>query len=138
METRLREGVGTGEPFESASTRDLLGSVLRDTIHLLKKEAELAKVEVKESVRNQVSMLAGFMTALVLGLVGMGVLAAALVLVLAEAMAPWLAAFAVGVALLGVAAWVGSSAKKKGFKNPFEKTQKSLKENVQWIQERIA
>ena len=138
METNVRDRVGTEEPFESASTRDLLGSVVKDTIHLFRKEAALAKAEVKESVRNQVSMLAGFATALVLGLVGMGVIAAGLVLLLAEVMAPWMAAFLVGLVVLGVAAMVGGSAKKKGFKNPFEKTSKSLKEDVQWIQERIA
>jgi uncharacterized membrane protein YqjE len=138
METRFRERVDTGQPFESTSTRDLLGSVLRDTIHLFKKEAELAKAEVKESVRNQVAMLAGLVTAIVLGLVGAGVLAASLVLLLAEALPAWLAAIVVGMVLIGVAALVGKSAKSKGFRKPFEKTRKSLKEDVQWIQERIA
>lgn len=138
METRHRQGVRTGAPFESASTRDLLGSVIHDAIHLFKKEAALARAEMKESVRNQVSMVAGFATAIVLGLVGAGVLAASLVLLLAETMPAWLAAIVVGLVLVGVAALVGTSAKKKGFKKPFERTQKSLKEDVQWIQERIA
>ena len=139
METmRSRETVRDRGPYESASTRDLLGSFMRDTIQLLKKEAELAKAEVRETVRNQVAMVVGFTMAAVLGLVGVGLVAAALVLGLAEVMAPWLAATIVGVVLVGVAALIGRSAKGKGVKKPFERTQKSLKEGVQWIREKIA
>lgn len=139
METmRSRETVRDRGPYESASTRDLLGSFMRDTIQLFKKEAELAKAEVRETVRNQVAMVVGFAMAAVLGLVGVGLLAAAVVLGLAEAMAPWLAATIVGVVLVGVAALIGRSAKGKGIKKPFERTQKSLKEDAQWVRERIA
>jgi hypothetical protein len=139
METmNSRETARNGGPYESASTRDLLGSFMRDTIHLFRKEAELAKAEVRETVKNQVAMVVGFATALVLGLVGVGLLAAALVLGLSEAMAPWLAAAIVGLVLIGVAALVGSSAKGKGIKKPFERTQKNLKEDMQWVRERIA
>lgn len=135
---RSRETFTDGGRYESASTRDLLGSFMRDTIQLFKKEAELAKAEVRESVRNQVAMIVGFAMAAVLGLIGAGLLAAALVLGLAEAMAPWLAALIVGVVLIGVAALVGRSAKSKGIKKPFERTQKSLKEDLQWVREKIA
>ena len=127
-----------GGAYESSSTRDLLGRFMRDTIQLFKKEAELAKAEVRESVRNQVAMIVGFAMAAVLGLVGVGLLAAALVLGLAEAMAPWLAALIVGVVLIGVAVLLGRSAKSKGIKKPFERTQKSLKEDLQWVREKIA
>jgi hypothetical protein len=122
-------------PYESASTPDLLGSFMRDTIRLFKKEAELAKAEVRETVRNQVAMVVGFAMA---GLVGVGLLAAALVLGLSEAMAPWLAALLVGLVLIGAAALMGNSAKSKGIKKPFERTQKNLKEDMQWVREKIA
>jgi hypothetical protein len=125
-------------PYESASTRDLLGSFMRDTIQLFKKEAELAKAEVRETVRNQVAMVVGFAMAAVLGLVGVGLLAAALVLGLSEAMAPWLASLLVGLVLIGAAALMGTSAKSKGIKKPFERTQKNLKEDMQWVREKIA
>jgi uncharacterized membrane protein YqjE len=125
-------------PYESASTRDLLGSFMRDTIRLFKKEAELARVEFRETVRNQVAMVVGFAMAAVLGLVGIGLLAAALVLGLAVAMAPWLAALLVGLVLIGAAVLLGRSAKSKGIKRPFERTQKNLKEDIQWVREKIA
>jgi uncharacterized membrane protein YeiB len=125
-------------PYESASTRDLLSSFMRDTIQLFKKEAALAKAEVRETVRNQIAMVVGIAMAAVLGMVGIGLLAAALVLGLAQAMAPWLAALIVGIALICVAILLGRSAKSKGIKKPFERTAKHLKEDVQWIREKIA
>jgi len=135
---RMESRYETRSPYEGVSTRELLGQFVGDTIRLFKKEAELAKTEVKEAVRNQAAMITGFVTAAVLGLVGAGLVAAALVLGLAEVMAPWLAALIVGVVLLGVAALVAKSAKSKGFKNPFERTQRSVKEDLQWIRERTA
>ena len=135
---RMEPRYETRSPYEGISTRELLGQFVGDTIRLFKKEAELAKAEVKETMRNQVAMIVGFASAIVLGLVGIGLLAAALVLGLAEVMAPWAAALIVGVVLVGVAALVAKSAKSKGIKKPFERTQKSLKEDLQWIRERTA
>ena len=61
-----------------------------------------------------------------------------IVLALAHAMAPWLAALLVGVVTLGVGGLLFTSAKKKGIKKPFERTQRTLKEDVRWAKERLA
>lgn len=135
---RYRETVVDEARYESASTRDLLGSFVKDTIELFQKEAELAKAEVREAARNQIAMAIGFVAAYVLGLVGIGLLAAAIVLVLAEIMAPWVAALLLGLVFVGAAALIGKSAKEKGIRKPFERTRKSLKEDLRWVRERIA
>lgn len=138
MEFRDRERLGVREPYEGVSTPELLVRFVRDAIRLFRKETELAKAELGEMVRDQVARIQGFVTAAVLGLLGTGVLAAGLVLLLAEAMAPWLAAFLVGAVLVGAAAMAANAAKNKRIHKPLEKTRESVKEDVEWIREKIA
>lgn len=125
-------------PLESASTGELLGQFFRQTSELLKKELELAKAEVNSSVKSAVTMTVGFAVAGLFGLLGLGLLCAAAVLGLATSMSAWAAALVVGVAMLVIAGIAAAVARSKRVKNPLEKTQKTLKEDVQWAKERMA
>jgi hypothetical protein len=125
-------------PLESASTGELLGQFFRQTSELLKKELELAKAEVNSSVKSAVTMTVGFAVAALFGLLGVGLLCAAAVLGLATSMSAWAAALVVGVAMLVIAGIAAAVARSKRVKNPLEKTQKTLKEDVQWAKERMA
>jgi hypothetical protein len=125
-------------PLESTSTGELLGQFFRQTSELLKKELELAKAEVNSSVKSAVTMTVGFAIAALFGLLGAGLLCAAAVLGLATSMSAWAAALVVGVAMLVIAGIAAAVARSKRVKNPLEKTQKTLKEDVQWAKERMA
>lgn len=125
-------------PLESASTGELLGQFFRQTSELLKKEMELARAEVGSTVKSAVTMAVGFAAALVFGLIGLGLLSAAIVLALDDVMHPGMAALLVGVVMLVFAGIMAGMAKKKGIQKPLERTQKTLKEDVQWAKERMA
>jgi hypothetical protein len=83
-------------------------------------------------------MTVGFAVAALFGLLGVGLLCAAAVLGLATSMSAWAAALVVGVAMLVIAGIAAAVARSKRVKNPLEKTQKTLKEDVQWAKERMA
>lgn len=135
---RTGDGVPEERPLESASTGELLGQFFRQTSELLKKELELAKAEVGSTVQSAVTMTVGFAAAALLGMLGLGLLCSAAVLALATTMPAWGAALLVGVVMLVIAGILAAVAKKKGIKKPLERTQQSLKEDVQWAKERMA
>ncbi|HYJ32574.1 MAG TPA: phage holin family protein [Candidatus Binatia bacterium] len=135
---RVEDAAPEPRPLESASTGELLGQFFRQTSELLRKELELAKAEVNASVKSGVTMIVGFAVAALFGLLGLGLLSAAAVLGLATSMAPWMAALIVGVAMLAIAGIAAAVARSKRVKNPLERTQKTLKEDVQWAKERMA
>ncbi|MGE5179621.1 MAG: phage holin family protein [Bacteroidota bacterium] len=127
-------------PLAGASTGELLGQFFGQTKELLKTELDLAKAEVGSSVKSAVTMTVGFLAAAVFGVLGLGLLCSAAVLALATSMSAWLAALVVGVVMLVIGGIVAGAARAKGkaVKNPLERTQKTLKEDVQWAKERMA
>ena len=125
-------------PLRSASTGELLGHLFHTVGELLKKEIELARAEVKSTAKGAAAKAVGVAVAFVFMLIGVALLFTALVLVLAHVMAPWLSALVVGVFALIVGAVMVKSAKSKAVEKPFERTQRTLKENVRWMKERLA
>ena len=72
------------------------------------------------------------------GLLGLNMLLVAGVLGLATVMQPWTAALIVAIALLAIGSTVFGIGWNSRLKNPLEVTRASLKEDVQWINDRIA
>ena len=135
---RARKEAPNPRPLESAPTGDLLKQLFRQTGDLLKKEMELAKAEIRGTVRSVATMTIGFVVAAVFAILGIGFLGAAAVLALASRIPAWESALIVGFAMIVVGAIVGFAAKSKGAEKPLERTKKTLKEDVQWAKERMA
>ena len=96
----------------SRSTRELMSDILGHVSRLIRNEADLARAEVSESLDKLKASLATMALALALGIVGLNVLAAALVVFLTEAgLATHWASLAVGLVLLVIAFAVYSFAK---------------------------
>ena len=96
----------------SRTTRELMSDVLGHVSRLMRNEADLARAEISESLDKLKASLAAMALALALGIVGLNVLAAALVVFVAEAgLAPHWASLAVGLVVLAIAFAVYSSAK---------------------------
>jgi len=125
-------------PLQSASTGELVGQLFRESSELLKKELELSRAEVRESVKAAVKVTAEMVAAAIFGLIGLGTLTAAAVIVLANSMSPAMAALIVGVVLLAIAGVAVMVAKSQMGKKPLERTQRTLKEDVQWAKEKVA
>lgn len=98
---------------DDASLPQLITRLTEQTSTLVRDEVQLAKTEIQQSVKDA-GMGAGlFGTAGVVALYAVGALVAAAILGLGQAVAPWLAALIVGVALLLVAGGVAFAGKSK-------------------------
>ena len=125
-------------PLQSAPTGELFGTLFRQGSELLRKELELARAEIGETVKATMQLTMGMVMAGVFALVALATLCAAAVLGLSNAMEPWMAALIVGVVLLAIAGVMAMVAKNKAAKKPLERTQRTLKEDVRWAKERLA
>ena len=121
-----------------------LGAVITSAIDgtrtLMKKQVELAKIEVTEAVSVRAKgagMMAG---AAVMALFALGFVAAAGSVALALVLPAWAANLIVGlvfVAIAGVLALVGRNAIRNAPTTP-ERTQETLKEDARWARQQIA
>jgi len=124
-------------PEATESTPNLLGRLFHDGAQLIKKEMELARVEISDDVKAGVAKLIGFATAALFGIVGLGLFATAAVLALATRLPAWQAALLVGVAFFVIAGIAGAVAQSKKI-GKLERTQRTVKEDVRWVKERMA
>ena len=137
QESKRPEPAGE-RPLQGAGIGELLGQLFRQTSELLKTELELARAETRASIQSAVSMMVMMLTAAVFGMVAVGCFAASMVLALSKRLEPWSAALIVGGVLLVVAFGLVMVARSKQKEKPLAKTQKTLKEDVQWAKERAA
>lgn len=126
---------------DTSRTRDetvaeLLGDLSRQMTTLVHQEVELAKAELAEKGKRLGIGVGALGGGAVVAVFGLGVLCAAAVAGLATAVATWLAAVIVGVALLalaGVLALVGKRDVAKGSPPVPTQAVESTKEDVAWL-----
>ena len=90
------------DAMEKQSLAALFSRLIADASALVRSEVALAKAELSEAATNAKLGAATLGIALVVVLSGALSLIAALILGLAQVMAPWLAALLVGIALTGI------------------------------------
>jgi membrane protein len=121
------------------STRELVQDLSRQTSTLIRQEMRLAQVELAEKGRHAGKGAGMFGGAGVVALYGVGALIAAAVLGLATVIEPWIAAAAIGAALLLIAGILALTGKKEldemGPPKP-EQTIDSVQRDVQTVKER--
>jgi uncharacterized membrane protein YqjE len=119
----------------NASTGELVGRLADEAKELVKKEVDLAKVELRTELKSEAKLALGFAVGGLAAFLALQILLAALVLGLAETMPAWVAALIVGGGVLivgAVAALVGWGYRVR---HPLDKTRKTLKEDAQWVQQ---
>ena len=126
------------DTLRDVSFKELLSHITDGVKELASKEAELAKAELQSNLKAGVGTAKSLGIAAVCALLGLNMLLVAAVLGLATVIEPWTSALIVGAALLAIGGVVGSVGWKNRLKNPLEATRASLKEDVQWIHNRIA
>jgi len=98
---------------DDRSAAELIKQVSEQTSKLVRQEIALARLEIREKIKH-LGIGAGLLGAAAFcALFGAGTLVAALVLVLATAMAGWLAALVVALVLLGGAGIMALSGKRQ-------------------------
>jgi membrane protein len=123
---------------QRSSARALVGEIGRQIVQLAQDEMELAREELASDLRSGRSTLVALALAGVAGLVGLTLLLVAGALALAMIVSAWLAALILaGVILAGGAAagYVGWTHRPR---SPLALTRKSLKDNWEWLKDRVA
>lgn len=128
----------TDDTLRDIPLKELLSHITDGVKGLAAKEAELAKAELQSNLKAGLGTAKSLGVAAVCALLGLNMLLVAGVLGLATVIEPWTSALIVGAALLAMGAAVGTIAWSNRLKNPLEAAQASLKEDVQWMKNRLA
>ncbi|MEH1016079.1 phage holin family protein [Micromonospora sp. CPCC 206060] len=104
---------GTSRPGGEASTAELVQRATEQVTRLIRDELALARAELTEKGRHAGKGVGLFGGGGALALYGLGVLIAAVVLLLASVMPAWVAALIVAVALFAVAGVLALAGKKQ-------------------------
>jgi hypothetical protein len=122
-----------------ASAAELVKQLSEQTSRLARQEVELAKAELATKGKRAGIGAGMFGGAGVFGFYGLGALVAAAILGLATALAAWLAALIVTVALAAIAgllALQGRTKVQQAMPPVPEQTTESVKEDLQWAKAR--
>jgi len=128
----------TDDTLRDIPLKELLSHITDGVKVLASKEAELAKAELQSNLKAGLGTAKSLGVAAVCALLGLNMLLVAAVLGLATVIEPWTSALIVGAAFLALGAAVGAIAWSNRLKNPLEATRASLKEDVQWMNNRLA
>jgi uncharacterized membrane protein YqjE len=134
----MADGNGHNEARERP-TAELLRDLSDQTTTLIRKEIELAKVELDAKRKKATASAGMFGGAALFGLFGFGALTACLVLALATSLDPWLAALIVALVYGAVAAVLALRGKKQvqqATPPVPEQAVDSTKEDLEWVKAR--
>lgn len=124
---------------QNASLGELFGQLTRDASTLIRQEVQLAKAELTAQAASAAKGAVLVLMAGLLAFLGLGTLVDALVIALAQHMAPWLAALIVAVGLFvvaGILVMMALPAFKNAAKGP-KQTMETLKEDAQWAKDQM-
>ena len=130
---------GNGSQVQDRSVPDLVKQLTEQTKTLARQEIELAKAELTEKGKKAGLGAGLFGAAGLLGVFAFAVLTACLVLALATAIAPWLAALVVAVlygVIAGGLALIGRQELREATPPVPEQTVDTVKEDVRWTKQR--
>lgn len=132
---------GATSPAESSardlSTVELVKQITSEVAHLVQKQIELAKTELKADLKAEATMVGGLGLAALGTLTTVNLLLVTAVLAFAQAMPGWQAGLIVSgstLVLTGVVAWAAWS---KRVRSPMARTQRTLREDVEWTKGRL-
>lgn len=121
---------GKGQEPKSPGMLELLGKIRKQASLLVHKEIDLAKVEFRESLKNEALMAGGLIAAALLVLFAVNLLFMAAVFALALIMPAWAAALALAGALLVAGAIVGLVFWNRRVRSPLVRTRETLKDDL--------
>ena len=123
-------------PPRAQSAVQLITSIAGDTATLVRKEMELARQEVVESITGLLKGIAALVVAGVFGLFAVGWLASTLAVALDNVLVPWASRLIVAGLFLLLAAVAVLFGRRKP-KPPLEQTKRTIKEDVTWAKAQL-
>src|SRR5262249_3175581 len=136
-ESRM-ETLRNGPSARELSNRALIRAITEKVSVLAHKELELAKAEIRADLTAELTTIKALGVAAVAALIGVNLLLVAPILALALVIPGWLAALAVGGAILITAAIIGYVGWRRHVRGPLSLTRQTLKEDMRWVKERLA
>jgi hypothetical protein len=124
--------------LERMTNRELLSHTMQTALDLVKKEVELAKVEVKADLQAELGMAKGLGVAGLCAIWAVSMMLVAAAMALGEVIPEWAAALIVAAGVLAVGTIAGLVGWAKRVKKPLETTLRTLKEDARWAKERMA
>ena len=126
------------KPVARPPLRELLGEIRAEGTHLLRKEVELVRIELREDLRAEAIAVGCLSAACAGGVIGSLLLLVTLILALARVMPGWGAGLIVSGAVLMISAVVAAFGWKYRVRAPLERTRQVLKGDLHWTKERYA
>jgi len=124
-------------PTRDLSTLELVKEITAEVGHLVQKQIALAKTELKADLKAEATMVGGFAIAALGAAATLNLLLVTAVLALAQVMSGWKAGLLVSGVVLLIAGVVAGIAWKRRVRSPLARTQRTLREDVEWTKERL-
>lgn len=127
------------EELSERSAGELVQQLSQQTAELVRKEMRLAQVELQEKGKRAGIGAGMFGGAGVVALFGVGAVVAAVIMLVATALEPWVSALIVGVVLLaaaGVVALLGRRQLEQAAPPKPERAMESMQHDVEYVKER--
>lgn len=131
----------SGEPSDERSVGDLVQQASQQLTDLVRQEIRLARLEMRGKVRHAGRGAGLFGAGGILAVYGGGALVAAVILVLALVIEPWVSALIVAAVLLAAAGVLALSGKHEiddALPPTPEQASESVREDVRYLQERTS
>lgn len=125
-------------PDAELPTSELVREIAITARALVRKEVELARLELKADMKTELSTLIGLGIAGLFGLLALNMFFVAFALGLGTVIAGWLAAIFIGAGLLLLCGGVGAWSWGKRVQAPMKTTRKTLEEDVEWAKQKLA
>jgi uncharacterized membrane protein YqjE len=128
------------EELSEKSVGDLVQRLSQQTATLVRKEMRLAQVELQEKGKRAGIGAGMFGGAGLVALYGVGAVVAAVIMLIATAIEPWVSALIVGVVLLaaaGVLALLGRRQVEEATPPKPERAMDSVQDDVEHVKERV-
>jgi hypothetical protein len=119
------------------STVELVKEITAEVGHLVQKQIALAKAELKADLKAEATMVGGFGIAALGAVATLNLLLVTAVLALAQIMTGWKAGLLVSGVVLFAAVVVAGIAWSRRVRSPLARTQRTLREDVEWTKERL-
>jgi uncharacterized membrane protein YqjE len=123
---------------QNLSTVELVKEITAEVTRLASKQIELAKTELKEDIKTEAIAIGGLSIAALAGICTINLLLVTAVFALATTMPGWAAGLVVSGITLAATASIAWLAWSKRVRKPMARTQRTLKDDVQWTKERLA
>jgi hypothetical protein len=138
----VRPAIGTvpdhPESLRDVPLGDLLSGITRRVRLLATREVALARAEIKSDIRSEIAMARGLGIAAVSVILGFSMLLVAAVFALAAIVPGWAAALIVGAPFIVLGIVMGTIGWARRVTKPLAASRASLKEDLEWMRNRIA